>query len=189
MNYTFKNQILGQSDFCNNNSALLRQSFSVSRLFKTMCNTLSVSQIHDFNLWQQLGSRKVDIPQTIVEQCALVCKCIQSIGCGLIFHFLTPYFLFHFHFLIPQTIVEQCALVQMHPVNCKCKRESKPRVKWLWINLSLSLSHCLFSFHTNKIQILYNLTFKYIVKRNSSLFERKNDFSMLISSSLKRGPD
>ena len=34
-------------------------------------------------------------------------------------------------------------LVQMYPVNCKCKRESKPRVNWLWINISLS--HCLFS--------------------------------------------
>ena len=101
VNYTLRNQFL---DFRNkNNSALLKQSSLVSRLFKIMCNTLSVSQIHDFNLWQQLGSRKVDIPQTIVEQCALVCKCIQSIGCGLIFHFLTAYF--HFHFLIPQTIV------------------------------------------------------------------------------------
>ena len=101
VNYTLRNQFL---DFRNkNNSALLKQSSLVSRLFKIMCNTLSVSQIHDFNLWQQLGSRKVDIPQTIVEQCALVCKCIQSIGCGLIVHFLTAYF--HFHFLIPQTIV------------------------------------------------------------------------------------
>ena len=74
MNYTFKNQILGQSDFCNNNSALLRQSFSVSRLFKTMCNTLSVSQIHYFKIVATVGFWESGHPS---NYCGAVCTRVQ----------------------------------------------------------------------------------------------------------------